>query len=56
MKYSVLILIILLCSCSGNIDKSKLNSMDYRLFEGTNAEQLAKAVENGDVKAIKKRY
>lgn len=52
MKYFVIIL-FLLCSCSGNIDKSKLNSMDYRLFKGTNAERLAEAVRIGDVKSIK---
>lgn len=54
MKYSVLILIILLCSCSGNIDKSKLSCMDYSLFKGTNAERLAEAVKKGDTISIKK--
>lgn len=52
MKYLVIIT-LLICSCSNNIDKSELGSMDYRLFVGTEAERLAVAVANGDVKTIK---
>lgn len=53
MKYVLIVIISLLCSCSNNIDRSELDSMDYRLFVGTEAERLAVAVANGDVKTIK---
>lgn len=53
MKYLLIIIILLSCSCCNNIDKSKLRAMDYRLFVGTEAERLAMAVANGDVESIK---
>lgn len=53
MKYLLIIIILLSCSCCNNIDKSKLRGMDYRLFVGTEAERLAMAVANGDVESIK---
>lgn len=55
------IYIILLCgllfSCTGvdrekPVDKSKLTGRDYRLFQGTPAWTLAKAVEDEDIKEI----
>ena len=49
----LLIVFLLLCSCTGNVDKSRLSGMDYRLFDGTIAERLARAVRNGDVKTIR---
>lgn len=52
MKY-LIIIILLLCSCSNNLDKSKMIGMDYRRFYGTEAEKLAKAVRKGDVKTIR---
>lgn len=52
VKY-LLIILLLLCSCSGNVDKSRLSGMDYRLFNGTIAERLARAVKNGDVETIR---
>lgn len=52
MRYTIIIF-LLLCSCSYNLDKSKLIGMDYRRFYGTEAEKLAKAVRDGDVKSIR---
>ena len=52
MKY-IIIIFLLLCSCSYNLDKSKLIGMDYRRFYGTEAEKLAKAVRDGDVRSIR---
>lgn len=52
VKY-LLIILLLLGSCSGNVDKSRLSGMDYRLFNGTIAERLARAVKNGDVETIR---
>lgn len=56
-KYAsyLLIIVLFLISCTNNeleIDKTKLPPNDYRLFWGTPAWDLAKAVDDGDEEAI----
>ncbi len=52
-----IVLTCLLLSCSNRdkpVDKSKLIGMDYRLFQGTPAWELAKAVQDEDIREIDK--
>lgn len=52
-----IVLSCLLLSCSNRdkpVDRSKLTGMDYRLFQGTPAWELAKAVQDEDIREIDK--
>ncbi len=53
-KTILLLLLTLLFSACEDIDKSTLRGNDYRLFQGTQVWDLAKAVENEDTGKIKK--
>lgn len=51
-KYSIIAIFLLLIVSCDRLQKSEVSSMDYDLFDGTQAEMLAKAVSKGDTVAI----
>jgi ankyrin repeat protein len=51
-KNTIYVLILLLSLGCAKIDKSKLLGYDYRLFDDTPVEKLAKAIENNDLSLI----
>lgn len=51
MTYILCFLLLLSC---GNVDRNKLLGNDYRLFQGTPAQELAEAVEDEDTENIRR--